>query len=127
MPYYRSAVDPAFAGANREYQPNRKSNRTFEQTQELLTQKYLAFFEERDPKRRAQLMRDYEQTRARTERILSARRTRAAGGFDTTDEINPRPGVLAAPREPAARPRPEIDRRRTGHSSARGIGLESWV
>jgi len=74
VPYYRSAVDSRFdVDGKREYRPNFKADQTFEQTQELITQKYLAYFAERDPKKRAELLRDYNQTHARVARALSAR------------------------------------------------------
>src|SRR5262249_23691469 len=50
LPYFRSSVDPRFDRAgNREYRPNRLTDRTFEETQELITQKYFAYFTEKDP------------------------------------------------------------------------------
>jgi hypothetical protein len=74
MPYYRAAVDSRFDTAGkREYRPNRKADQKYEKTQELITQKYLAYFTERDPKKRAALVRDYSQTRRLVSRALSAR------------------------------------------------------
>jgi len=75
MPYYRSTVDSRFdTEGRREYRPNRKADSTYEQTQELITQKYFAYFAERDPARRAALIRDYNQARRRVSRVLSSRR-----------------------------------------------------
>ena len=75
MPYYRSAVDPSFdPKGKREYRPNRKADRTYEQTQEVITRKYLAYFAEKDPKRRAELLRDYNRMRSNVSRAMSGRR-----------------------------------------------------
>ena len=75
MPYFRSSVDPAFdPKGNREYRPNFKANQTYEQSQELITRKYLAYFAERDPKKRAELLRDFNRARSNASRALSARR-----------------------------------------------------
>ncbi len=75
MPYYRAAVDPTFdPKGNREYRPNSKADRTYEQTQEVITRKYLAYFAEKDPKKRAELLRDYNRVRSNVSRAMSARR-----------------------------------------------------
>jgi len=75
MPYYRSAVDPSFdtKGA-REYRPNYIADRSFEQSHEVITRKYLAYFTEKDPKKRAELLRDYNRARTRVSRAMSGRR-----------------------------------------------------
>jgi len=89
MPYYRAAVDPRFdVDGRREYRPNRKADRTFEQTQELITQKYLAYFAERDPKKRAELLRDFNQTRGRVARALSTRGEDASRILDKATQID---------------------------------------
>jgi hypothetical protein len=75
LPYYRSVVDPRFEERlGREYRPNGDAAGTFEQTQQKLTSKYLAYFAERDPKKRAQLLRDYQTARRQTSRALAVRR-----------------------------------------------------
>jgi hypothetical protein len=75
VPYFRSAVDASFdPKGDREYRPNFKANRTYEQTQEVITRKYLAYFSEKDPKRRAELLRDYNRTRSNVSRAMSGRR-----------------------------------------------------
>ena len=44
MPYFRSAIDPRFdPKGNRDYRPNSRTDRTFEQTQALITEKYFAY------------------------------------------------------------------------------------
>ncbi len=51
MPYYRSSVNPSWGGSRfRDYQPNARTTPTFEQTQRQVTDKYFAYFSERDPK-----------------------------------------------------------------------------
>ena len=75
LPYYRAAIDPRFdPQGKREYRPNRTADKSFEQTQELVTQKYFAYFTEKDPKRRAMLLRDYNLMRQKVSRALSTRR-----------------------------------------------------
>jgi hypothetical protein len=75
MPYYRSAVDPTFdTKGTREYRPNRVADEALEQTNEVITRKYLAYFTEKDPKKRAELLRDYNRTRSRVSRALSGGR-----------------------------------------------------
>jgi len=89
-PYYRSAVDPRFdKKGDREYRPNSKADQTFEQTQESITEKYLAYFSERDPKRRAALLRDYNQTRRRVSRALSTRRVNPSSTLDAATAPEP--------------------------------------
>ncbi|MFI5454969.1 MAG: hypothetical protein ACHRXM_05910 [Isosphaerales bacterium] len=87
MPYYRSTVDSRFdTDGKREYRPNRKADSTYEQTQELITQKYFAYFAERDPARRAALIRDYNQTRRRVSHALSSRRENPTSILDAATE-----------------------------------------
>jgi hypothetical protein len=75
LPYYRSAVDATFdPKGKREYRPNGRANQTYEQSQEVITQKYLAYFTEQDPKRRAELLKDYNRTRSNVSRAMSGRR-----------------------------------------------------
>ena len=75
MPYYRSSVDASFdPHGTREYRPNRKIDESYEQSQDLITRKYLAYFTEKDPKKCAMLLKDYNLTRGKVSRALSARR-----------------------------------------------------
>jgi hypothetical protein len=75
VPYYRSSVDPNFdPKGTRDYRPNYNADRSFEQSHEVITRKYLAYFTEKDPKKRAELLRDYNQTRNRVSRAMSGRR-----------------------------------------------------
>lgn len=83
LPYFRSSVDPNFGrNSDREYQPNRASQRTFEETQQLIADKYLAFMAEKDPKRRAELFRTYDKARRQSVRAMSARRQSPARIMD---------------------------------------------
>jgi hypothetical protein len=89
LPYFRSAIDPTFAaGRNRDYRPNRTANRSFEETQQRLTAKYLAYFEERDPKKRGRLLREYQQYRRESNRALSGRRDSLPGLSDSADRAD---------------------------------------
>jgi hypothetical protein len=74
-PYYRSTVDPAYEQTyKREYRPNQEADRVYERRQELVTDLYLAYFTERDPKRRAALLKQYRQARRSSSSALGTRR-----------------------------------------------------
>ena len=76
-PYFRSAVDSSFSQRlrdAREYRPNRASDLSFEETQQQLSEKYFAYFDEKDPKKRARLLKDYSLARRQATRVLSTRR-----------------------------------------------------
>jgi hypothetical protein len=76
MPYYRSAVDPDYnprGRGTRQYQPNTRANTSFEQSQRTVTEKYFAYYSERDPVRRAELMKQYRLARRDATRIVSGR------------------------------------------------------
>jgi hypothetical protein len=89
LPYFRSAVDPNFdKGQKRDYRPNRSTVRSFEETQQRLTAKYLAYFEERDPKKRVQLLREYQQYRRQTTRELTAHRESPSRLAESMDRPN---------------------------------------
>jgi hypothetical protein len=122
VPYFRSAVDPSFdPKGDREYRPNFKSNRTYEQTQEVITRKYLAYFSERDPKRRAELLKDYNRTRSNVSRAMSGRREdptralQAATAADFGERRSPAPARRADALQDAAdeKPRTSSSRRST--------------
>jgi hypothetical protein len=101
MPYYRTAVDPRFdPKGNREYRPNAKTDRTFEQTQALITDKYFELFSEKDPKKRAQLLREFNRTRTKITRALSARRENPDRLRDvlTRDDLDSRPSIATGRR-----------------------------
>jgi hypothetical protein len=90
MPYFRSAVDPRFdRDGSREYRPNRKTDETFERTQALITEKYFAYFTEKDPKKRAELLRNFNRARSQVTRALSARGAKSERLLDAVS--GPRP------------------------------------
>jgi hypothetical protein len=77
MPYYRSAVDPDYdprGRGSRQYRPNNsRANTNFEKAQQTVTEKYFAYYSERDPARRAELMKQYRAARRTETRVLSGR------------------------------------------------------
>ena len=90
MPYYRSSVDSSYdPQGTREYRPNRKIDESYEQSQDLITRKYLAYFTEKDPKKRAMLLKDYNLTRGKVSRALSARRENPSGILDAAAGVGP--------------------------------------
>ena len=73
QPYFQSTIHPAFTGLYRpEFQRRAKTERSFEDTQRLINEKYFAYFEEKDPKKRARLLREYQQAQSLAARALSA-------------------------------------------------------
>jgi hypothetical protein len=106
MPYYRSAVDPRFLKNDRDYVPNSKSSRSFEKTQQRITEKYLAFFEEHDPKKRAKLFRDYTRAQSNVSRLLATgRRTNASRVLAAAEEAVAPRGAADEPEAMPARTR----------------------
>jgi hypothetical protein len=115
QPYYRSTVDPAFSKRFRPaFLPREKAERSFEETQRLIDEKYFAYFEEKDPRKRARLLRDFNQAQARVSRAFSARREDPARILEsaTGTESEPRSkttGRSMDPSSPTASPRPTLD------------------
>jgi len=73
---------PYYRGANRvteregmNYQPNREVDAKFESNQEMLTDLYFKYLREKDPKKRADLFRQYNRARNRIDRDLASPRT----------------------------------------------------
>jgi len=98
LPYFRSAVDPNFdKDQKRDYRPNSRTERSFEATQQRLTAKYLAYFDERDPQKRAQLLREYQQFRRQTTRALAGRRESSSRFVQSADRAD----LTARDRAPA--------------------------
>ena len=135
VPYYRGAVDPEFG--DREYQPNKQSNASFEETQRQVTEKYFAYLSERDPKKRAELLRDYQHARRESSRSLSPRAQSPSRVLDAASRFRPESGSSRAsgrprddmsesaslPHEPGTMSRSESSDTRSGTaSSARGQG-----
>lgn len=74
MPYYRSAVDPAYQVRGRgirQYTPNARSSESFEEAQQRVSDVYFRYSSERDPARRAQLWREYRGARREATMALS--------------------------------------------------------
>jgi hypothetical protein len=95
---------PYYRGANRvndregmNYQPNRNVDAKFESNQELITDLYFKYLREKDPKRRADLFRQYNQARSRAGRELASPRSagprpntrtnRGTGAASATDTL----------------------------------------
>jgi len=96
VPYYRSAIDPRFdKDGSREYRPNKNTDESFERTQALITEKYFAYFTEKDPKKRAELLRNFNRARSQVTRALSARGAKSERLLDavTRNDLDSRPSV----------------------------------
>ncbi|HZW31211.1 MAG TPA: hypothetical protein VFF52_10920 [Isosphaeraceae bacterium] len=75
MPYYRSTIDPDYEPIyKREYRPNFEADHAYERRQEVVNDLYLAYFAERDPRKRAALLRQYRQVRRSSASALGTRR-----------------------------------------------------
>jgi hypothetical protein len=100
QPYYRSTVDPSYIKHYRpDYQPKVKSERFFEDTQRLINEKYFAYLDEKDPKKRARLLKDYHQARTRalsTGRESPSRILESATRLESEPESTT-PGRASAP------------------------------
>jgi hypothetical protein len=99
-PYYRSAVNPLYdTRRSREYQPNRRTNETFERAQQRVADRYFAYYSTRDPAKRAELLKEYRAARRDSERVITGRgrspsRAAASPSFD---EPGSRPAAGAGP------------------------------
>lgn len=109
----------------RQYQPNRKADAGFQERQEEVSELYFRYLREQDPRKRAELLREYKLARGRATRQLSvgARNARSprtarpgaegalngqAREFDERPDLDYEPGVgresgVGAARSPAAR------------------------
>ena len=99
-PYYRAhrEFDQAF---NRVYSPNEAADKTYYKDQQARTEKYLEYLREADPKKRAELYREYNQQslrvgpRFRLGLVASGRPRggddRAVAGFPVAVRLQPRP------------------------------------
>ena len=121
MPYYRSAVDPDYdprGRGTRQYQPNTRANTNFEQAQRNVTEKYLHYYSERDPARRAELMKEYRAARRDATRIASGRGRTPSRTLESSSRLesgsrrSTRPG--SAPPLPGAGNRSESEDSRIG-------------
>ena len=105
QPYYRSTVDPAFSRLYRPaFLPREKAERTFEETQRLINEKYFAYFEEKDPRKRARLLRDFNQAQSRVSRAFSARREDSSRILEsaTRTESEPRSRTTGRSTDPSS-------------------------
>lgn len=118
MPYYRSAVDPSFVDpkGTRDYKPNRDADRSYEELQGQVMQKYLAYLTEKDPKKRAALLKDYNRSRGKFERVLSARREDPKRVLEVVTGAGPEARRSAA--GPDTQPR--------SSSTDRALGCTTW-
>ncbi|MGO9597515.1 MAG: hypothetical protein ACLP7Q_05790 [Isosphaeraceae bacterium] len=68
-PYFRAnrAYDREYG---RIYQPNKEADASFQSNQDIVNDLYFKYLRERDPKKRAELFRDYNRARARADREL---------------------------------------------------------
>ena len=88
MPYYRSAVSPEWQTRGRgprQYHPNARTTERFEQSQRRVANSYLQYYSERDPARRAELLREYRQARHESAAAIADRglpRRRTSGAFE---------------------------------------------
>jgi hypothetical protein len=81
-PYFRAnrAYDKQF---DRIYQPNREADAKFDTNQETVTEKYFRYLREKDPKRRAELFREYTRARNLADRQLASSRLGSAPRLST--------------------------------------------
>jgi hypothetical protein len=120
VPYFSGSVDPAYGNGRREYRPNARADEKFEDRQRELTAKYFDYFKERDPKKRAELLREYQRARRDSARDLLPRSqspsrvlsdasgTRPGSGASRASRTT-RDGLsasVALPREPGTISRP---------------------
>lgn len=113
MPYYRAnrIYDKEF---KREYQPNRLADQSFEATQQNISEMYFRYLREKDPKKRAQLLREYQRAQARSSRELSSPRhtvARKAADAERGQEMQDEESEPSRPGESARPPAPSVGRR----------------
>src|SRR5262249_8144374 len=97
-PYYRSAVDPAYEARDRgarQYQPNARSNESFEESQRRVADVYFRYYSERDPARRARLLGELREARRDAATAITGRGRSAPRplGSSPGPESNPRGGA----------------------------------
>lgn len=91
MPYYRSAVDPAYETRNRgprQYQANLRSNERFEVSQQRVSDIYFRYYTERNPARRAELLRQYRSARREAEVAISGRGRSPSRVLDASNRLD---------------------------------------
>jgi hypothetical protein len=129
QPYFRSVIAPSYMNRYRPpYQPRVKTERSFEETQRLISEKYLAYFEEKDPKKRAQILKDFHRARSLAARALSARREDPTRLLDAVNQLESESSSASTDRSSSAASTsrsgaPAAPRLRSGGSdSSRGSG-----
>ena len=111
-PYYHAyrRFDSDF---ERNYRPNKEADKAFYNDQERRNTKYFEAVREKDPRKRAQLLRDYNLENLRSARTLSAGRseqgrdrfaTGSLGVSDDTEGDTPRGNAPVTPAANARRP-----------------------
>jgi hypothetical protein len=132
MPYYRSTIDPAYEQTyKRDYRPNLKADRGYERRHEVVTDLYLAYFAEKDPKKRAALLKQFRQVRRSSSSALGTRRESPSRLLQSASRLRaelepstPEVGDRASsslrprPRAPSAAGRAETPAARTDPSAA---------
>jgi hypothetical protein len=93
-PYYRGANRAIEPGGRMDYRPNRDVDAKFASDQEMVSDLYFKYLREKDPRKRADLFRQYNQARSRMGRDLASPRTN--GPRTGTATRPPRRGVAAA-------------------------------
>jgi hypothetical protein len=115
QPYYRSTVDQSYNRHFRPaYQPKLKAEKSFEDVQREINEKYFAYLDEKDPRKRARLLRDFNQARALATRALSTRRETPARILESATRL-----------ESELEPEPTTTGRTTGRASAPGPAARS--
>ncbi len=144
MPYYRSAVDPSFETRGRvprQYTPNSMTSASFDDSQRRVADTYFRYYSERDPSRRASLLKEYRGARRDAALALAGRGRSSSRASDAADRPEPAPrrgartgsallpglGGTGRSRTPADRfgPPPEVPsvggRRSSGSGARRGL------
>ena len=80
--------------------PTEERIATFEQTQALITEKYFAYFTEKDPKKRAELLRSFNRARSQVTRALSARGAKSERLLDAVSSRRTRLATARRDRPP---------------------------
>jgi hypothetical protein len=145
MPYYRSSVDPALETKDkvlRQYTPNMNTGESFDESQRRVAETYFRYYAERDPARRAQLLKEYRTARRDAALALSGRGRSPARDRDLdspapsgaasrrgarTGSAAPRAGGTDRTRAQADRipPAPEVPRLGTRRFSGTGTGAST--
>ncbi len=95
VPHFQAnrAYDKQF---DRLYQPNRTADKRFEANQTLVNQLYFAYLREKDPKKRAEIFRNYSRARSRADRELDSPRGLLGGQSGTRSTRREGPATSTA-------------------------------